>query len=377
MHRYLPRALAATCSAIALAALVAGTPGPAFADTEADALAELQTAVEQEQSGAADLQEAVDAVEENPTAETIATAASTAQAYGVNLGSLSSGTSAQYLFAQLQLELATQNKNAALDKITQMSDEQSQQKALADLINELAALASTARKTGEAQPISSELLSKLDELGVAYNKNVAEKKEASKEELDAIILSAQSRQEALGSSIQQEMVYIQDYMGQYNSYLQNASSATASARDTLAALARGTVDSSDDSLLMQNYLELANEQAEQLNQRQTTLEEQMRAFLEDPSPEARLQLEREINQYHVALESMTSITQSLADAEKSLATRRGTVSTDDTGNLAPLALGGIGGIVIGAAGAFAIGRRRNQPIPSATADVATNDAKGE
>lgn len=376
MRRYSHRALAATCSAIALAALIAGAPSPAFADVEADALAELQTAVEQEQSGAADLQEAVDAVEENPTAETIATATSTAQGYGVNLGSLSSGTSAQYLFAQLQLELATQNKNAALDKITQVSNEQSQQKALADLINELATLASAARKTGEAQPISSELLSRLDELGIEYGKDVAKKKAANKEELDAIILNAQSRQEALGGSIQQEMVYIQDYMGQYNSYLQRASSATAGARDTLAALARGTVDSSDDSLLMQNYLELANEQAEQLDQRQTTLEEQMRAFLENPSPEAQLQLEREIDQYHIALESMTSITQSLTDAEKSLATRRGTVSTDGTGNLAPLALGGVGGIVIGAVGALAIGRRRNQTAPSA-ASVAANNAESE
>lgn len=376
MRRYSHRALAATCSAIALAALIAGAPSPAFADAEADALAELQTAVEQEQSGAADLQEAVDAVEENPTAETIATATSTAQGYGVNLGSLSSGTSAQYLFAQLQLELATQNKNAALDKITQVSNEQSQQKALADLINELATLASAARKTGEAQPISSELLSRLDELGIEYGKDVAKKKAANKEELDAIILNAQSRQEALGGSIQQEMVYIQDYMGQYNSYLQRASSATAGARDTLAALARGTVDSSDDSLLMQNYLELANEQAEQLDQRQTTLEEQMRAFLENPSPEAQLQLEREIDQYHIALESMTSITQSLTDAEKSLATRRGTVSTDGTGNLAPLALGGVSGIVIGAVGALAIGRRRNQTAPSA-ASVAANNAESE
>ena len=59
------------------------------------------------------------------------------------------------------------------------------------------------------------------------------------ERIDTIIASLQAVQEETGSDIQQEMVFVQDFMGQYNSYTQGASSAISSAAETLKAVARG------------------------------------------------------------------------------------------------------------------------------------------
>ena len=41
------------------------------------------------------------------------------------------------------------------------------------------------------------------------------------------------------TNTQQEMVYVQDYMGQYNSYLQGANTQIANSNQTLTNLARG------------------------------------------------------------------------------------------------------------------------------------------
>ena len=49
----------------------------------------------------------------------------------------------------------------------------------------------------------------------------------------------ESRLEELGTNTQQEMVYVQDYMGQYNSYLQGANTQIANSNQTLTNLARG------------------------------------------------------------------------------------------------------------------------------------------
>ena len=60
-----------------------------------------------------------------------------------------------------------------------------------------------------------------------------------KDEWDVVITSLESRLEELGTGTQQEMVYVQDYMGQYNSYLQGANTQIANSNQTLTSLARG------------------------------------------------------------------------------------------------------------------------------------------
>lgn len=46
-------------------------------------------------------------------------------------------------------------------------------------------------------------------------------------------------QENLGSNTQQNMVYIQDFIGQYNSYLQNSLSTVTTSIDTSSSLSKG------------------------------------------------------------------------------------------------------------------------------------------
>ena len=53
------------------------------------------------------------------------------------------------------------------------------------------------------------------------------------------ISNLESSQEELGTDIQQQMVFVQDYMGQYNSYTQGASSAISKSNEVLTALATG------------------------------------------------------------------------------------------------------------------------------------------
>ena len=60
-----------------------------------------------------------------------------------------------------------------------------------------------------------------------------------KEEWDVAIQSLQSYQEQVGTDIQTQMVYVQDFMGQYNSYTQGANSAIQSGMQTLTNIARG------------------------------------------------------------------------------------------------------------------------------------------
>ena len=60
-----------------------------------------------------------------------------------------------------------------------------------------------------------------------------------KDEWDVAIQSLQAYQETIGTDIQTKMVYVQDFMGQYNSYTQGANSAIQSGMQTLTAVARG------------------------------------------------------------------------------------------------------------------------------------------
>ena len=59
------------------------------------------------------------------------------------------------------------------------------------------------------------------------------------EEWDVAIKSLEHHLEELSMETQQQMVYLQDFMGQYNSYLQGANTQISNANQTLTNLARG------------------------------------------------------------------------------------------------------------------------------------------
>ena len=54
-----------------------------------------------------------------------------------------------------------------------------------------------------------------------------------------ILKSLTNYQEQIGNKTQTLMVYLQDFIGQYNSYLQGANTQISNANQTLTSLARG------------------------------------------------------------------------------------------------------------------------------------------
>ena len=60
-----------------------------------------------------------------------------------------------------------------------------------------------------------------------------------KDEWDYALKSLTNYQEQVGNKTQTLMVYLQDFIGQYNSYLQGANTQISNANQTLTNLARG------------------------------------------------------------------------------------------------------------------------------------------
>ena len=85
----------------------------------------------------------------------------------------------------------------------------------------------------EDRKAALEVFAYMDTHGLAYSAG------SSKDDLDVAIQSLQAHQETIGTDIQTLMVYVQDFMGQYNSYTQGAHSAIPSCMPTLTSVARG------------------------------------------------------------------------------------------------------------------------------------------
>ena len=184
-----------------------------------------------------------------------------------SLGELGPSTSLQLLFAKLQLELATTAKTQAMDKMDAIAKAQDEQKLVSQLLNEArqakadakngnssdivttyhtydkdgnitGSYTETAPKGKNYNPMSNEMVRYMDEHGLAYDKTGNDHMHTA-EEWDVAITALESRLEELGTNTQQEMVYVQDYMGQYKSYLQGANTQIANSNQTLTSLARG------------------------------------------------------------------------------------------------------------------------------------------
>ena len=198
----------------------------------------------------------------------------------VSFGELGPTTSLQLMFAKLQLELAGTAKSQAMEKMDAISQAQDEQKLVSGLLNEARqaqadakagvgndqektqtyelpkkdangnvmhdaqgnvvyeTVTETVPKGNNATFMSQEMVDYMDANGLAYDKT-ANNHSHSADEWDVAITSLESRLEELGTNTQQEMVYIQDYMGQYNSYLQGANTQISNSNQTLTSLARG------------------------------------------------------------------------------------------------------------------------------------------
>ena len=217
----------------------------------------------------------------------------------VNSATLGPSGSLQLMFAKLQLELAETAKTQAMDRMDSISKSQDEQKLVSELLNEARQSKADAKaginskqsytytltdkngkeytktersidnaipmsqamvdymvddkgniiyesktfkdsvpKGNKATFMSQDMVDYMELHGLAYDKT-ANNYSHSADEWDVAIASLESRLEELGTDTQQQMVYIQDYMGQYNSYLQGANTQISNSNQTLTSLARG------------------------------------------------------------------------------------------------------------------------------------------
>ncbi len=141
-------------------------------------------------------------------------------------------------FAQLQQELSQSAKNTALGNIEQIESLQAEQSKVAAYLAEARQLQAEAASSGESTEMPDEMLAYMDTNGLKYDTTDNDHIH-SRDEWDVAIQSLMAKDEDIGTGIQQAMVYVQDYMGQYNSYAQAARTAIERGMGSSNQVARG------------------------------------------------------------------------------------------------------------------------------------------
>ena len=151
---------------------------------------------------------------------------------------ISSTTSLQFMFAKLQMELSQAAKDSAMEKMDQIKASQEERKLVSRLLNECRQQQANAQSNDKCTEMSDECVKYMNEHGLAYDKTGSDNLH-NKDEWKVAITSLEGRLDEVGSDTQQMMVYVQDFMGQYNSYLQGANTQINNGNQTLQSLARG------------------------------------------------------------------------------------------------------------------------------------------
>lgn len=152
----------------------------------------------------------------------------------------SSSRNIQLIFAQLQQKLAQESKEAALNEIEEVQKLQSQQNLCSDVLSQLRQLQAEARSSGKPVELSQELKNNLVSLEICTSTTTyITKSEVTEEDLQNLISLTEAKMDSLSSSTQVQMVYIQDYMKQYDSYTSSSSSITEELKELLNQYATG------------------------------------------------------------------------------------------------------------------------------------------
>ena len=155
---------------------------------------------------------------------------------GFDLSDQNPESSIQLMFAKLQLEQAEIMKKQTMDKMEQIQKSQEEQKQVAGYLNE-ARQAQAAAGDGTSD-MSDEMKQYLDNNGLAYDKTGNDSSMTS-DEWNTTINSLEEQLGKLGTKTQQQMVQVQDFIGQYNSYLGSVNTQIGNTQQTLTSLARG------------------------------------------------------------------------------------------------------------------------------------------
>ena len=159
-----------------------------------------------------------------------------------NSGSGSDPYYVQQMYAKLQLELANKAKLQAQEQIESIRNKQEEKKKAYESLSEARDLQAKAETASDKKSeITAELRNYMNEKNIVLPESTdkTNKNKYTVEEWNQIVSSLTDYIEQMENSTQQEMVYIQDFMKQYNDYLYNANTAMNGASQSLASLSRG------------------------------------------------------------------------------------------------------------------------------------------
>ncbi|MCF0253495.1 MAG: hypothetical protein HUK26_04085 [Duodenibacillus sp.] len=150
--------------------------------------------------------------------------------------------SIQFAYAKLQLAQSMLCKNKAESKLKDIENKQAEQKAVADMISRARALKQRCENkdydqgTGTFMP--EDMVQFFKDHDLAYD-HLGDDDLHNKDEWAYNLQSLTNYQESISNSTQTDMVLLQDFISQYNSYLQGASAQVSQGGQTLTTLARG------------------------------------------------------------------------------------------------------------------------------------------
>jgi hypothetical protein len=144
--------------------------------------------------------------------------------------------SVQFQFAKLQMAQAQLCKTQATSYMKQIEDIQAEQKKTAEMIAQARKLQNEAKTGDKCTTMPDEMVQFYKDRGLSYD-TAGNDKLHNKDEWDYNIQSLTNYQESISNKTQTLMVYLQDFIGQYNSYTQGASNQVSQGIQTLTAVA--------------------------------------------------------------------------------------------------------------------------------------------
>ena len=144
-------------------------------------------------------------------------------------------SSLQLMFAKLQMEQAQIAKEQAMSMMAQIQELQEEQKLVSQFLDAARQCQSDAESTGEAMEMPSDMADYLAANDLSHGSSLL----LTGEEWGAVIESLENRMAELGVEVQQQMIYVQNLVAQYNSQPQGTNIPGSSTGQTLTSLARG------------------------------------------------------------------------------------------------------------------------------------------
>lgn len=147
-------------------------------------------------------------------------------------------TSLQLMYAKMQLEMAEIAKNQAMSRMEEISKLQEEQKKVAGFLSGAKQLRADAQSADKETEMPGDMADYMTDNGLSYDTTGGDLL-MTHDEWDTAINSLEDRLDALGTEAQRQMIYVQELMGQYNSYLSGSNTQISNTSQTLSSLARG------------------------------------------------------------------------------------------------------------------------------------------